>query len=524
MRSTTKTRVMRRSGWQSAFLACVLVTSAAAQGQGSASSISDNALPVIPEARVQRTLIFFPPSPPPLDVPIPRGTPPPSPQAAPVELADYISEIFYPQLGSQLQLKTLSGRQREALTAYRKDRDALREELRRELVRTRDAEPEARTEALRALARNQAAKLAALEATAERLRNDLIAPDREWTAFREWHLGEKERRGFSVVEIAQVMRAYAFYHKSLLPAQRRLLREIAIDLSLAVDSTDRSSAPAQYIFFSPAPARVRLPDDLPADIAAKIAIYQTKESLLKKELYDTVYEYDGKGVSVLFNNSLKALGEKQAPKLAELESIADEIRAGLPPLSQLGAAPMRSRLPPTLVQRISASITRRVALQKEATAKIETVVVRVREKRIPVRVTYRFENDGVKFLVSPLGRQQRSDNGGQVEAISAELEAIAAIYDRAFVELVNEQSVIRQEVAETIGRQDSPSITAALTEAIQANALDETSSSYADYRTAVFQTGLSPAQRRLLFDAAIEQLGLPLPRGEMQPRQRSTMW
>ena len=40
---------------------------------------------------------------------------------------------------------------------------------------------------------------------------------------------------------------------------------------------------------------------------------------------------------------------------------------------------------------------------------------------------------------------------------------------------------------------------------------------YSDYADAVLLTGLSPAQRRLLFDGALEALDLPLPAGERMP-------
>ena len=40
---------------------------------------------------------------------------------------------------------------------------------------------------------------------------------------------------------------------------------------------------------------------------------------------------------------------------------------------------------------------------------------------------------------------------------------------------------------------------------------------YSDYQVAVFEPGLSPEQRRLLFDLAVEKLALPLPAGEILP-------
>ena len=44
---------------------------------------------------------------------------------------------------------------------------------------------------------------------------------------------------------------------------------------------------------------------------------------------------------------------------------------------------------------------------------------------------------------------------------------------------------------------------------------------YQLYRTAVLGRGLSPTQRRLLFDLAVERLNLPLPAGDLQPALRS---
>ena len=45
----------------------------------------------------------------------------------------------------------------------------------------------------------------------------------------------------------------------------------------------------------------------------------------------------------------------------------------------------------------------------------------------------------------------------------------------------------------------------------------ETWRSYRNYQIAVFEPGLSPEQRRLLFDLALEKLSLPLPAGEIPP-------
>jgi len=45
----------------------------------------------------------------------------------------------------------------------------------------------------------------------------------------------------------------------------------------------------------------------------------------------------------------------------------------------------------------------------------------------------------------------------------------------------------------------------------------ETWRNYRYYQVAVFEPGLSPEQRRLLFDFAVEKLAPPLPAGEILP-------
>jgi hypothetical protein len=54
-------------------------------------------------------------------------------------------------------------------------------------------------------------------------------------------------------------------------------------------------------------SELRLAASAPARLTAKVAAYQTKKTLLKKELYDAVYAEDGKAFKLLRGNSLKAL-------------------------------------------------------------------------------------------------------------------------------------------------------------------------------------------------------------------------
>ena len=467
--------------------------------------------------------IFFPPFPPPLDQPISRQPAPSTRIPTPAGLADYVSEFFYPALGSQLHGRTLAEKHQPPLAAYRASRHQLLEELRRELARQREAEPAARQQALAALARRQAPQLAELEKTAERLRAELIPAERNWNDYREWKLSDRERRGFSPLEIAQVMRAYAFYQRGLLPAQRRLLREIALELANAAESAEKASAAQPYVFFSPDTARVTFPTEISSALAAMIASYQSKKALLKKELYDTIYQNDGK-VS-LFSGALRALPEKQAARIAELEELAEQIRVGLGDAALQAPGVTPSPLPRAMIAQLSDILQRHVNAQQEARGKVERLVSRASSERVPVIINHRFDEAGLKYSVVPRPMMNpRPETAAKIEALQKSLADVAEDYGKTLAALVNERDELRRTAGEALGLADLKAVDSAFTAAIRESARRETETAYQDYRTAVFLPGLSPEQRRLLFNAAIEDLRLPLPRGELQPTRRGNSW
>ena len=474
-----------------------------------------------------RVPIFFPPNPPPLGRALPKGAPPADRLAAPPELAAYVNELFYPPLATRLATKSLSAKLRPPLDQYLANKRKLQGELRTELDRVSPLDPTERTTALAAFADRQAPALAALEAAAEQLRRDLISSEQTWGALRTWHLSDRERRGFSPIEIAQVMRAYAFYQSGLLPAQRRLLREIALELTSAGDSTDRATSNQPYLFFPPEPARVLLPEDLPTEVAAKLARYQTQKSALKKELYDGVYAHDGRSFGFLRGNTMKALAERQTPRLIELETLAEEIRRGLAVIPEAVPIAERTPLPSALHQRVAALLREVGAAQREAGEKVDALLASSRE--LPIAVTHRFETNGLKFLVIP----SRSSRGSgppspevqdQINAVRAGIAAVANEYGRRLAEFVNERDAIRTEVAQTLNLARADRVDHAIATAMRVATARQTEDVYREYRLALFQPGLSPEQRRLLFDHVIERLDLPLPGGELQPIFRAASW
>lgn len=475
---------------------------------------------------VTRLPIFFPPNPPPLDRPVTRAvTPARGRLTPPDELARYVSEPFYAALGTRLFTSTLTEKLRQQLDAYAATRRALLQELHAELDRLRDVEDEARRQGLETLARKQASRLADLEKTAEQLRQDLIVSQGSWGAHRDWHLSDRTQRGFSPIEIAQVMRGYAFYENGLLPAQRRLLREIALELMMAADDTASATAAQPHVFFPPEPARILLPEELPADLAAKVAAYQTKKSTLKKELYDAVNAQDGAALG-FFRGGLKPLAAKQAARLTELDALAEDIRRGLAAQAVAVQPLERSPLPASLTTRLNTLLRERENLQRETTNQIEALIARSRE--LPVQVSYSFEADGLRYVVVPRRFRQDPAAAAQtatlIDTLRKDLATIADNYGRQIAQQINEGDAIYREAADVVGTKLQDVVDKALIAARRAAAQRENEEAYRDYRTAVFTPGLSPEQRRLLFGSAVEKLDLPLPRGELQPTRRANSW
>lgn len=473
---------------------------------------------------VPRVWIFFPPQPPPLGAQVPRPPAFRDARSAPAELAEFVNELFYPQLSAQLYAKTLSKKLRNELTGYRSTKLALRNQLQAELERLRSHEPETRAKELAALARIQAPALVELEATAENLRRDLIRSEQGWSAQRDWRLGNNVSPAYSPTEIAMVMQAHAFYLNGLLPAQRRLLREIALELRMAADSTAKATAAQPHVFFPPEPARVAFPDDLPADVAVKIAAYETKKSRLKKELFEAIFELDGAKLGFITGHTARALANRQVAPLRELDLQAEEIRREVAHLAYRVPAIERSPLAPTLANRAEVMMKRFAAAQSTALAKANVILQAARD--LPIRASAQLVPDGLRFTLTP-SRSQTPPDTKTLKAISelrAKLTEVADEYGQRLAELVNEKDAIRAEIAATLGNAQATIVDNALFTALRAPAQKELNELHRDYRIAVFQPGLSPEQRRLLFDGVVEQLDLPLPRGELQPTIRTSRW
>ena len=476
---------------------------------------------------IQRAPIFFPPTPPPLGRALPPTPPVEGRLAAPAEMAAHVNEPFYPQLATRLATRNLPARLRDRLEAYRARKAALTEELRTELARTQTLSATDRAIALGGLAVRQRGPLRDLETEAEELRRDLQVGDQTWGALRQWRLGNDERRGFSPLEIAQVMRSYAFYQNGLLPAQRRLLREIALELQAAGETAEAAAVNQPHLFFPPEPARVLPPNDLPPDVATRLATYQARKAALKKELFDAVHAHDGQAFPWLRGNTMSALARRQEAPLAELEALADEIRQGLAGNPEPAPLAERTPLPPVLQERVATLLREVAAAQQSAVTRIEALLAGARD--LPVQTNYRFDAEGIRFVVVPL-RSERgakpaaADIPARTSALREGISAVAEDYGRRLAGFINERDAIRTEAGALLQLGRTDRLDQALQTAMRVANARETLEGYRDYRTALFAAGLSPEQRRLLFDHVIVRLELPLPRGELQPVNRQPTW
>ncbi len=434
-------------------------------------------------------------------------------------LSAYVNEPFYPALAARLELNEMSGRKRSALDRYREDKRALQHELRTELSYILQREPAARQPLLTALAKRQEPKIADLEERAEELRSSFNSRDYAWGTLRKWKLGHTETVSETPAEVYKVMLSAVYFQNGLSAAQRALLREIAIEVARGGETAADAMEAQPYVFFSPSPARVRFAEKVPDAVAAKLARYNTRKSALRKQLYDAVYRQDAAWFDLSRIASLASLAERQAPEFAGLEELAEEIRRDLAPMPPLPRLKPLVELPPVLSEKLTALFRRNTTEQ----TRIKQEMGKIQERFPKLRISGYFAQSHFYSLVSYVGDYRYFSTEVQMKTNEARLEMaeLSRSYDRVIAGMIAERASLRAEIAEALKTNDPSELNLALAEGSRRAIEQETDDSIDDYFVAVFEPGLSPGQRRLLFDAAIESMKLPLPGGELQPTERS---
>lgn len=460
--------------------------------------------------------VYFPPIPPALGEPVKRrdavilGK-----FAPPAALAHYVFEPFYAPLSTLLFTEELSRKRQERLDAYRTERSALVAELRTKLESLRDSDQTTRARELTAFATQQAARLAALSGLSEELRwnfthGGFFEPASTGNETRDWRLGDDTRWESQVDEI-KVLRAAAPFQDGLSSPQRLLVREIEMELMDALNGPTTEIAldePGPFLYFSPATSRIRIPAEIPAELTAKLEAYKAQKASLKKELRDTLYQQDRAWFNFKRVNTIKALAESQASRFAALEELAEEIRRDLVPYPN-PARPPTLPLPASLAPRIRDYQLRKVALQSMMIAKLEETKLALPDDR----VEYTRVSGNYVLEVVP-NRRSSSEQKTKRQAIVDALAPFNAEQSRQYAALARDKEEVLAAVVREAGvlsaRDPRKSIEQLLKEFAYAFQKQEAWELYREYEIAVLEPGLSPAQRELLFGAALEKLDLPL--------------
>ena len=443
--------------------------------------------------------VFFPPLPPPLGMAPSFAERRVLQPNAREELAEFVNEPFYAPLSARLASREagaqLDGEQERRLESFRANKTALQTELKARLYTLRESDPAARRQALEAFAREQTPQLIELERTAEDLRSELARATDAGNAFRPGNLA---RSGSSPAEgladPTALLRWAVFYSPGLSSAQRRLVREILIELGDPAPEPGPAGRGAGWMFFSPETARVSLPSPLPADVADKIAEYETTKNALKRELRNALGAPDLPAAPVNRAQVLQTLARSQAPRIAATEALAEEIRRGLQgSIRDSLGVPRLPPLPANLEERIDAYRKNKLDLQKELLAQVHGIA----------------------------GREAGAGTPAGQDRLRQTIAAFTRDHAARYAALEKEKEGIRAELARLGGDRTAETAPGPAADGLIKNFTDsfqqyERWRLYYEYRIAVFEPGLSPEQRRLLFDAGIEKLALPLPGGTLQ--------
>lgn len=447
--------------------------------------------------------IYFPADPPPLGATLPAETAV-VPSWAPPILRVFLTEPFFSPLATRLV--HLPGEERPwrlgTEESVRLDnffglRAALLEEIYREVDRVRAQPAATREAAFQALGRAQAARLTELEDTAEWLR-ERLARLNPWGEHRTWRLNRDDLRlprDETYVLEFQLVRAAAFYQPGLSRAQRRLAREVAMEMGETIAAHGRSGAGDALLFFLPETSRILRPRNAPAELEALLLQFQSEKRRARDELRDAIYGADLATFSFTRRRHLDEFSTAQSAALDRLEALAEPIRRAIAGLPEYPRHRGPSRLDPELDARLHAFAERALELQTERGAFIRQ----------------RVNNTHVTRAGTPGSREEVAALANAAAAFDVREADRLRAHEREAEELIRDLTAALplEDTVWLQGRADR-----ALRRYLVRRAEQE---AYADYDLAALEPGFSAEQRRVLFASAIGRLHLRIPLPERQP-------
>ncbi len=458
--------------------------------------------------RIQPKFIYFPPIPPPLEIPLQPETADPEMSLAPEAMRTYVSEPFYAPLSTFISPMVvgfqggdgLTEKEKDDLRRFRRMREELLLELRDLVTELRHASPARRLLEYEKLAKTQTPRIADLERMAETLRHG-IAKKSDWSELRQWRLNpgyESTPRAARVIDL-QVIRGAAYYADGLAPAQRRLLREIAIEIEETIDDRRRAgSTKRSHLFFLPETSRVPWPRGLPIGLDVKFEMLDELKSALKQELMSAVFRSD---TDLLQGRTFRRLAEAQADRLAQMERMAEDVRRELSSTPEYARSRPPTPLPVAVLERIDRFHEADRALGRRTGESLEDAASN--GKPLPPRALEMARAEWVQQWTVRLQQRGRPVSDEDRAAMRAHIAELDAIHDQL-------QLVLGRDFTTVEGAKPDLFLDRLIREQKKAAAMYE-------YDIACLEPGLSPEQRRLLFSGAIERMELPLPRAEQQP-------
>jgi len=252
-----------------------------------------------------------------------------------------VGEPYLMAYGNLAANNQLGAKRTERIARHRAARLALLEELRDQLQRGPDAS------VLTNLAASQTPRLLELETEAEKIRRDLTRVELFATPADDiGRLAPLKDHPNDVLGAVRQTLSAAHFQDGFSPDQRRLLEEMAMEAQLVIQPEPEMPGPAP-IFFWPAGVRILPPTGLPPEAAGRFVDFQRRKATLKAELRAALDRENARLFNVDETEARARLAAAQAPRFAELDALADQLRPALAAnlLSARNAGEPRNREP-----------------------------------------------------------------------------------------------------------------------------------------------------------------------------------
>jgi len=463
---------------------------------------------------------YFLSPPPPFMGELPNQKEESSPPPYPAALANHVGEIYYMALSNLIGRQKLSDQRLQRINAYLNARQSATQSLRKQVSQAQSLNPDETGEMLAAMGEQQTPLLLAQEMEAEAIRRDLtqdspvrITSDAITTLVP---IGDKDPEKNRLLMARFVSLKAAQFQPGLSLDQRLLLQEYVSE----TQTTDRTESEKAYVSFWPASARIHMPMTVPPALKARLDEFLNLKTRLKQELIAAVQ----RDQNVVFVSSrtkaYEQLAQMQQEGFQNLDRLAEAIRRDLALLPNPDEPPA-STLPPDLTSRLQNASEHKAVLWRE-------LLSTVNEFRLELptdNVELVSQNEKVSMVVTPKKSKEDRPRPNQDarsscfvflsdtepkplpdrEAVVARLNTYNDNLPQRFTALATEFQALRAEIsryqAALPQARTNANVDELVAHFVKSYKAQELWNRYSDYRTAVLLPGLSPAQRRLLFNA-----------------------